>query len=1102
MANLSNTVIKSTRGIVDEALNTIQYSGFKANSAVTLNFYDSNTQQLIKAIVVQANAMGDINYITQEFINGEKVVAVGVNNQGIEIELTQVLRDYQAPSAPTALIDTLGSKVTGSAEPGSVIKIKNELNEVIATTVTDRFGQYSVLLIPPKIASEKLSVTASDTSPNHNESSPTLLTAPDLTPPPAPTNLAVVQVGSIVTGQAEANSKIEIRDPSGKIIGTGTTDSKGLFNVALTTAQKDSQLLTVNAIDAAGNKSVNAFVNAQDLTPPLAPTNLVVVQEGSAITGKAEANSTIQVKDISGKLIGVGITDSNGIFIVTLNPAQKNNENLTVNATDTSGNKSPNANVQAPDLTPPDLGTPSFNTTGTQISGTAEVNSKITVKDAAGKVIGTGVTGTDGTYVISLDKAYGAGEKVSITASDSFGNVSPPKVAIAPTLMHANNDVVHADIDLAYTTTSSKYTETKSFGSLIKLLGIPIFGSNVAEINFNVGATQKTNVDIKATNIGLESLFDGIRVTLYKQNDDGSWKAIACDQDWGLFNKFFLFFPEQARIQTQNNLEVGNYKVIAEDKTLLSILSSNSLNVTYTTTTQSANLEAVKANTVTGNVLANDDGVSNSLISKISNVDGKVADVSSTGSTTLLGKYGTLVIKADGSYSYTPNKDANNIGKVDIYTYTIKNTNGNISEAKIYVQIGSDEVSVNWNPNDPSKPGTLLKLYDDQDFAHLNIYKSTKIDTTSVASGDLLAGYKKVSTVVSNEFTIGNDKVDSTIKLSVKAGYDKGIFGSYSSYQSAGDTTFTWQLQKFNNLTNKWENVSGASGSKYFDLYTSSVKTGNELFGVEIPNITQPGQYRVNFNSSTGGYNFLFDQEFTTSVTVASKSVTDQWYADSYGKASGNIFNGVGVETAGTDKLGLGNKLAISTDGGVTFKDVSASGITVQGKSGALTIKSDGSYDYTQTSSSTNVENFLYKVTTNAGEVATAKLSIAYEGAVHGTVQSDTFISDSVLHVLELGKGADIVKFTALNTLDQGDIWSDFSKAEGDKIDVSSLLSGKGVTVSNISQYITVEQSGKDSIVKIDLDGKATQYTPKELVILENNITTLDELLKGNHILF
>ena len=165
-------------------------------------------------------------------------------------------------------------------------------------------------------------------------------------------------------------------------------------------------------------------------------------------------------------------------------------------------------------------------------------------------------------------------------------------------------------------------------------------------------------------------------------------------------------------------------------------------------------------------------------------------------------------------------------------------------------------------------------------------------------------------------------------------------------------------------------------------------------------------------------------------------------------------------------------------------------------------MKADGSYTYTQNKGSAGSDDFVYKVVAGNGETQTAHLEVNAQFNVKGSAGSDVFGADQIMHVLEMGAGADTVKFTALNTVDQGDYWTDFSKAQGDKIDVSTLLSNKNVTSANISEYLTVEQKGTDTVIKIDLDAKGTQYEAKELVVLQNTNATLDDLLKGNHLVF
>ena len=68
------------------------------------------------------------------------------------------------------------------------------------------------------------------------------------------------------------------------------------------------------------------------------------------------------------------------------------------------------------------------------MAGTAAAGATVTVFDAAGVVIGTGVAGADGGYGIALAPPRTDGETIRVTQTDGNGAVSPPVTAIAPDL--------------------------------------------------------------------------------------------------------------------------------------------------------------------------------------------------------------------------------------------------------------------------------------------------------------------------------------------------------------------------------------------------------------------------------------------------------------------------------------------------------------------------------------------------------------------------------------------------------------------------------------------------------------------------------------------
>jgi len=260
--------------------------------------------------------------------------------------------DFVAPDAPRDVqMAPLGETLTGKAEPGSNIEVKDAAGSVIGIGTTNQDGNFSVTLSPPMANGEAVYVTATDAAGNQSPSA--MIITPDNTAPDAPTDLNVGNDGTIVSGLAEPNSRIEIRDPNGNTIGTGATDASGHFVVTLSSPMKNGENLSVTATDSSGNRSFPSPATAPDITAPDAPSNLVVNPEGVVLTGHAEPNSTIEVRDAEGRYIGIGITDPNGNFSITLDKPYTSGERLTVTAMDPAGNTSPSSNVTAPTIDVP-----------------------------------------------------------------------------------------------------------------------------------------------------------------------------------------------------------------------------------------------------------------------------------------------------------------------------------------------------------------------------------------------------------------------------------------------------------------------------------------------------------------------------------------------------------------------------------------------------------------------------------------------------------------------------------------------------------------------------------------------------------------------------
>ncbi|WP_098713487.1 Ig-like domain-containing protein [Acinetobacter baumannii] len=254
--------------------------------------------------------------------------------------------------------------------------------------------------------------------------------APSVQTPPASLTKILSKDGKAVSGLTEAGATVIVENSAGKVIGSAKAGADGTYLINLDKAYINGEILKVSAQDTAGNSTVKQELIASDITAPT--LTHAISSNGKTITGLTEANSTVTVKDSSGKNIGTAKSDNDGKYTVILDKAYLNGENLTISAEDLAGNKSTIQTILADDKTAPIGLTVAIDTAGKFVTGVTEANAVVTIKNTAGTVVGTATADTAGKYSITLDKVYLNGESLSATASDQSGNVTAPKTIIAP----------------------------------------------------------------------------------------------------------------------------------------------------------------------------------------------------------------------------------------------------------------------------------------------------------------------------------------------------------------------------------------------------------------------------------------------------------------------------------------------------------------------------------------------------------------------------------------------------------------------------------------------------------------------------------------------
>ncbi|WP_346723569.1 Ig-like domain-containing protein, partial [Acinetobacter baumannii] len=335
--------------------------------------------------------------------------------------------DQTPPASLTKILSKDGKAVSGLTEAGATVIVENSAGKVIGSAKAGADGTYLINLDKAYINGEILKVSAQDTAGNSTVKQELIasdITAPTLTH-------AISSNGKTITGLTEANSTVTVKDSSGKIIGTAKSDNDGKYTVILDKAYLNGENLSISAEDLAGNKSTIQTILADDKTAPIGLT-VAIDTAGKFVTGVTEANAVVTIKNTVGTVVGTATADTAGKYSITLDKVYLNGESLSATASDQSGNATAPKTIIAPDTTAPSSLTASIGTAGKVVTGVTEANAVVTVKNAAGIVVGTATADATGKYSVTLDKAYLNGESLSITATDKAGNATAPKIIVAP----------------------------------------------------------------------------------------------------------------------------------------------------------------------------------------------------------------------------------------------------------------------------------------------------------------------------------------------------------------------------------------------------------------------------------------------------------------------------------------------------------------------------------------------------------------------------------------------------------------------------------------------------------------------------------------------
>lgn len=452
-----------------------------------------------------ADASGNYTIkLDKPLVNGDKLNVIAQDGAGNNSKATVVTgtKDTIAPDAPQAQLNDDGSLVTGKAEANAKITVYDATGKVLGTVFANKDGIYSLKLTPPLTSEAGGKVVAEDAAGNKSEEVK-IIAGKDTVPPASPF-VEVNKEGSVIHGKTEANAKVQIKDVDGKVIGTGMADAQGEFQITLWPALKESQKGTVVVEDAAGNTSKPIEIKPGfDSIAPDKPTAQINA-DGNSVTGTAEANAKIEIKDVTGKVIGSGTADANGKFTISISPALTDNNHGSVSAIDNTGNRSESFDiVGTKDTIPPtkpilnsaedDVGDVK-GTIGSgsetddarpKLTGSGEANATLTIYDN-GIAIGVVTVSTGKSWTFTFDKDLALGKhSITLTQTDAAGLTSE---ASSPFIFYV---VAPKAASLADASVNTFSTEAPSLADSVGLSTLKVAQNTTPEAN-----TQQKTVPI------------------------------------------------------------------------------------------------------------------------------------------------------------------------------------------------------------------------------------------------------------------------------------------------------------------------------------------------------------------------------------------------------------------------------------------------------------------------------------------------------------------------------------------------------------------------------------------------------------------------------
>ncbi|MFN3700694.1 MAG: DUF5801 repeats-in-toxin domain-containing protein [Alphaproteobacteria bacterium] len=489
-----------------------------------------------------------------------------------------------------------------------------------------------------------------------------------------------------------------------------------------------------------------------------------------------------------------------------------------------------------------------------------------------------------------------------------------------------------------------------------------------------------------------------------------------------------------------NATTMGRLNLIDSDGNALDVQDPKDLNAAFQSTNPVKGI--AEGNVITGEGNVNPDGAdTQSADGPILVVSVNGQSVAASGITTINGLYGVLQISANGSYNYTLTKDMQSLKGmseiVETFTYVIRDFDGDTSTAKLTLK-GAITAPV-------VVEGTVL-----------NDNFSTLWGNATTRQGNIF----------------GNDGPNGD-----GTGLNTGLRIQTVEYNG---TVFTVSDTQPRVISIPNGTVTIKSDGSYVHTVTQTNMQNAAL--IKINTIDDFGNV-VSQELSVTQLKYTWDAT-TSTVTINGTNQSDGIWGTDYtdvinGGGGDDIIYGAG----GNDTLygGAGNDILIGGKGNNTLyggdgDDVLfANGIPQGFDIGAL-YGGSGAAGFAETLLSIESQN---------------DSAFAGNNTLYGGAGNDTLVAGRGNDTLYGGAGAD--KFVITSTQGHARV-KDFSLAEGDKLDISHILTSYDALTDALSDFVFTVKSGNNTQIFVDTAGSGNQASAALVATLEGVDITLADL--------